>query len=982
MSHATSLRLTYQTLAARGFLPSVGVLFAVSGFAGLIYESIWSHYLKLFLGHAAYAQTVVLAIFMGGMALGAWLASRISRRWRNLLLAYAVVEALVGIASLLFHEVFLAVTQFAFDIAIPALGAPTALKWTLAALLILPQSVLLGMTFPLLTAGVLRAEPHRQGYAIAMLYFANSLGAGIGVLASGFYLIPTAGLPGTLLAAAVLNLSVAAAVALLPRPEQGAVRPASHEATPSGDAARLARTLLVIVALTGMSSFMYEIGWIRMLSLVLGSSAHAFEIMLSAFILGLAFGGLWVRRRIDSGADSLRLLAFVQLAMGAAALATLPVYGSTFNAMQWVLATLRPTESGYAAFNLVSHALCLAVMFPAAFCAGMTLPLVTVALLRRGAGERAIGQVYAANTLGAIAGVALAVHFGLPLLGMKGLIIAGAFIDLALGVYLLGLSGRALRAGAFAGSLAALLCAALFVNLDAHKLASGVFRHGHILDARQSVVFQEDGKTATISITGHDHGLTLRTNGKPDGSVRRASTLLSDEHTQVLLGALPLYYAPQARRIGSIGFGTGVTAHVLLAGAHVEVLDTVEIEPAVVRAAPHFLPHNERALSDPRSRVHFEDAKTFFSSRRASYDVIVSEPSNPWVSGVASLFTDEFYRDVRRYLREGGLFVQWLHLYETTPVLLASIVAAMRPHFSDYAVWAPNEGDLVFVAVNGGALPKPDAGLFRNAALAQALAGIGVRNADELASYRVAGRAALAPYFASFGAPPNSDFHPFLDVQAARARFMGAHAREVLRLREAGLPLLEWFDRGNVSAGPLRRDAIALESYILRGDAAALTSLPASMRGDAEVLRRDVQRCRFEAPAEALRLAFMDAALLVNGQLPQPRAAAFWRTVTRNGCLASLPEGERRWVRLHAAVSVGDPRPVAEAARAVLEAEPDLADRPRAYALAAFMAASIIAGDAGSALKMYSANRTKLTQAKEWQPAFRFLIGHMDHPGR
>jgi spermidine synthase len=496
------------------------------------------------------------------------------------------------------------------------------------------------------------------------------------------------------------------------------------------------------------------------------------------------------------------------------------------------------------------------------------------------------------------------------------------------------------------------------------------------------VLFHEDGKTATISVTGHEHGLTLRTNGKPDGSVRNARTAQSDEHTQVLLGVLPHYYAPQAKRIASIGFGTGVTAHVLLGGTHVEVLDTVEIEPAILRAAPHFLPANERALSDPRSRVHFEDAKTFFSSTRASYDVIVSEPSNPWVSGVASLFTEEFYRDVRRYLREGGLFVQWLHLYETTPVLVASVLAAMQPHFTDYVVWAPNSGDIVIVAANGGRLPRPDAALFRNARIAEALAGIGISSADELASYRVAGRSALAPYFASFGAPPNSDFQPFLDVGAARARFMGQNARELLDLRDAGLPLLHWFEGRDAVPTPVQPEAAALESYVLRGDAAALAALPAGMRGDMELLRRDVQRCRFDTPPQVLRLALMDAAILVNGRLPAPRAVAFWAAVARPACLAALPESERRWLRLHAAIPGGDARAMAQAAGAVLEAEPDLPDRPRAYALAAFMAGSILSGDARGALKTYSTHRNKLTRAKEWQPPFRFLIGHMDHPQR
>ncbi|HEX9395653.1 MAG TPA: fused MFS/spermidine synthase, partial [Burkholderiales bacterium] len=194
-------------LRRQAFLPAILVLFAASGFSGLIYESIWSHYLKLFLGHAAYAQTLVIAIFMGGMAIGAWLASRLSPRWRDLLLAYAVVEALIGLASLGFHRAFFEVTALAFDEVIPGLGSPLAaqvVKWTLASLLILPQSVLLGMTFPLMTGGVLRLRPERAGYAVAMLYFTNSLGAAAGVLASGFYFIGEVGLPGTIVAASIV----------------------------------------------------------------------------------------------------------------------------------------------------------------------------------------------------------------------------------------------------------------------------------------------------------------------------------------------------------------------------------------------------------------------------------------------------------------------------------------------------------------------------------------------------------------------------------------------------------------------------------------------------------------------------------------------------------------------------------------------------------------------------------------------------------
>src|SRR5678815_2254191 len=197
------------------------LLFTVSGFAGLIYESIWTHYLRLFLGHAAYAQSLVLVVFMGGMAAGAAWCARLSERLERPLLGYALVEAVIGAAALVFHPVFVAATDWSYGSLLPALGgesAALAAKLALSCLLIAPQSVLLGMTFPLMSAALVRAHRATPGESLAMLYFTNSLGAALGVLASGFLLIAWAGLPGTLQVAGWTNLALAAAVWLLARP--------------------------------------------------------------------------------------------------------------------------------------------------------------------------------------------------------------------------------------------------------------------------------------------------------------------------------------------------------------------------------------------------------------------------------------------------------------------------------------------------------------------------------------------------------------------------------------------------------------------------------------------------------------------------------------------------------------------------------------------------------------------------------------------
>src|SRR6202795_1094748 len=201
----------------RRFLLAV---FVVSGFTGLIYESIWSHYLKLFLGHAAYAQTLVLAIFMGGMALGSWTIAHYSSRIRQLLWGYVLVEGLIGILGVVFHQTFVAAVNFSFASVIPALAAGLlihAYKWSLAALLVLPQSVLLGMTFPLISGGIIRRWPERAGETLSTLYFTNSLGGSLGILVSGFVLIGIVGLPGTTLTAGLLNVALALGVWLVVR---------------------------------------------------------------------------------------------------------------------------------------------------------------------------------------------------------------------------------------------------------------------------------------------------------------------------------------------------------------------------------------------------------------------------------------------------------------------------------------------------------------------------------------------------------------------------------------------------------------------------------------------------------------------------------------------------------------------------------------------------------------------------------------------
>lgn len=804
------------------------LVFILSGAAGLIYESIWSRYLGLFVGHAAYAQVIVLVIYLGGMSAGAAIAARRSDRTRDPLIAYAFIEIAAGVLGLLFHWIFGAVTGFAYSSIFPALAGGAALvivKWTIASLLILPQAVLLGTTFPFMTAGFLRrVSPDGQahsGRVLGMLYFANSIGAAGGVLVTGFYLIRMVGLPGAILAAAAVNLfvglTVYAAVRLTegderdnagergaapadaqphdPAETRAATAPPPLAPPPSAELPLLWRVMLVVAAGTAVSSFIYEIAWVRMLSLVLGSATHSFELMLSAFILGLACGAFWVRNRADAFRSPIRALAIAQWAMGGLAVFTLTAYLRSFDWMAFLVNGLDHNPQGYAIFTVAKYGIAIAVMLPATFCAGLTLPLITRILLGAGAGERAIGIVYSVNTLGSIVGAALAALVLMPLIGLKPLLISGAVIDMALGVWLMLLIGRthaaAHRFGVALVGATVLIVAGGAVNADFDRglLASGVFRYGRVPGTADSrnIVFYRDGRTATVSVLkGENGGYSISTNGKPDASLApvwfvadtshaETQRIGGDESTQVLLPLTTLAHVPHARHAAVIGNGSGMSSHFLLGSPEIEDLTTIDIEPEMVRGSRVFYPVNRRVFDDPRSHFVYDDAKSFFASANRRFDLILSEPSNPWVSGVSGLFTDEFYHRVRTYLTPDGVFGQWLHLYEINDPLVLSVIEAVHRNFPSYDIYRTASVDILIVASNRPRLPAPDWSVYRLPAIAQDLSRFYRITPEALEGTHLVSRAALAPLIGE-AADANSDYFPLLDLGTEITRFEKAFA--------------------------------------------------------------------------------------------------------------------------------------------------------------------------------------------------------------
>jgi spermidine synthase len=972
-------------------------IFAISGFSGLIYEAIWSHYLKLFLGHAAYAQTLVLVIFMGGMALGSWGMARYSTRVPNLLLGYALVEGIIGLLGLVFHRTSLGATSWLFDSVLPNVDSATAahiVKWTLGALLILPQSVLLGMTFPLMSGAIVRRFPERSGETLAMLYFTNSLGAAVGVLVSGFVLIGLVGLPGTIMTAGLLNVLLALFVWGVARYRPDTVVASlavSRESTWSVPQSTV-RWLMIGAALTGVASFLYEIAWIRMLSLVLGSSTHSFEMMLSAFILGIALGGFWVHRRIDSLRDPVRFLAIILAIMAVVALLSLPVYSFTFDLMAYVMTAFSPTEQGYVGISLSSHAIAMLVMIPTTFFCGMTLPVITHVLVRGGSGEHAIGAVYAWNTAGAILGVIIAVHLLMPVVGLKGVVLVGAALQLLLAVAYW--SMRSWQTARFSAAVwpalvgvVTITLAGTLIELEPAKLISSVFRSAQ---ARQQqaheVLFLGHGKTATISLVNFDGLVSISTNGKPDAAIEMGNGPASeDEITMVLTGALASALHAHPRQAAVIGFGSGLTSEVLLTDPRLETVDTIEIEPFITKAARiGYMPRVSRTFEDPRSRIYYEDAKTFFAVNRKKYDVIVSEPSNPWVSGVSSLFSAEFYDHITRYLQPSGILVQWIQIYETDLNIVLSIVKALAPRFSDFAIYTTDASNLLIVAVPDGTVPALREDVFSSPATRAELARVGIHSLPDIQSRYLGNKRLLLPLVNATPVPANSDYFPFVDLNAVKQRILRRNAAELAGLQTLPIPFFELTTgsmdtrartlpspNGIYARDRMTADAVAIHSALLRMDT---EGVPELMERELLALYSPADRCVKPHTQRAwLRSAF-EIAATTSAPLSAAELQPMWKAISELPCARALQSGDRVMLELFAAVARRDIRQTVALGESLFATDYEFA-RPShmLYALLATSASAIATGQPQLALDLIAARGGTVSKSPAIALALRWL---------
>lgn len=728
----------------------------------------WTRLLTLRLGHTTAAASTVVAAFMGGLALGAALAAPIARRAtaRRALSFYAGVELVVVIVALtLPYQIELAtpVLRAAYGHS-PGMWFATVRGAVVLALLLVP-SIGLGASFPF---AVRAAGP--AGTAPGALYAANTTGAAVGATTAGFLLLPALGLwRTTLVGAGLTAVSMSAAACLAWRSSPSAdndaataesvrrVAPASarergsrSRSIPPASAPGLPPRLPVwLAAATGFAGFVLEIAWTRVFALIAGPSAYAFAATLASFITGLALGstlGEWMLKRWRR-ADLLLRAALAGTALSAAVATTL---AGTWLPLH-IAADLAASTDAYMTLLARHAAWTGALVVPVALCLGATFPMLLASGPSRTAQPAHVATIYAVNTVAGVGGSLAAGFLLLPALGLHGtLLVAVVVFTTAAVAATAPMQTSMSRAAAVAVPAAIVAVLAAGGTWNRPLLASGAYKYARYLPADGDIEamltagtlrYYRDGAGATIAVRELAGIRTLAIDGKVDASSG------GDMTTQKVLAHLPLLLHPDPRRVLVVGLGSGVTAGAALTHP-VDVVDVVELSPEVVEASAHFAHENRGALDDPRTNLIVGDGRSHLLLTGATYDVIVSEPSNPWMAGVAALFTQEFFEAARARLAPGGVVCQWAHTYDISTADLRSIAATFASVFPGGTMWTIGEGDLLLIGSSAPLEPRiartPDH--WRRAGVAADLALANVLDPFSLISTYAGGAAQLAAF--------------------------------------------------------------------------------------------------------------------------------------------------------------------------------------------------------------------------------------------
>lgn len=680
-----------------------------SGSCALIYESLWMRSFGLIFGNTTHAVAAILAVFMGGLAFGSFLTSRL--HFKQTIKAYAVVELGIGTFALLTIPLLYFLPSWYGVFARAHSLSPVAellCRLIGATLILMPPTTLLGMTFPLLIEFLTRSG--RNFYVnMGFLYRTNTLGGAFGVFLVTFILMPLMGKLATFILAASTNL----AIGLLAwnwgkdlqdgsqRKSQAKgtqrISPAQSEEPASGSRENLPLIFLLTAFTTGLFSFGLEILWTRSLALVIGSSIYSFNIMLIALLVGIVMGarfyeGYWPKIR-----NPTRWLSVLVLLVGLLCLVDVTLIGF-LPVLSFAL--IKTLPDSFLLNEGSGFLLCFLTMLLVTLPLGFLFPLLTHFMkLTRHSPQKISSHLYIWNTLGTIVGSFGTAFLLVPRFGMQTSFVLLAALPLVLGLWYLCGSlhwSMVLRTGALI--MCALICLILvrwYQPWDLYMMTAGIYRYGidwrdgiktawelpEFLRNGRRILFYKEGNEGVVCVNQSGDERTISVNGKTDGGNGQ------DVITQRLIAHVPLMLHPNPERALVIGWGTGSTAGSAGLYPSLKQIDCVEIEPLMFACRNFFTDINHEIAADPRFKIYIQDGRNYLLTTPTAYDVILSEPSNPWITGVSNLFTKDFYSISKSRLRPGGIFCQWFHYYNVSLQDMRVQIRTFAKSFPYASVW-------------------------------------------------------------------------------------------------------------------------------------------------------------------------------------------------------------------------------------------------------------------------------------------------------
>jgi len=716
------------------------ILFALSGVSGLIYEVVWVRQLTLILGASTYAVTIILASFMSGLGLGSLFLGRFADRLDNKKLAkwYILLELGIGFYALILPLIlqlnkYLYVSfhlRYANDF-----DVSNILRIILSFLIFVFPTTLMGATLPIIAKYLIHSQS-RVSITISRLYAVNTFGAVFGTLLAGYILLPMIGNKFTNLLAVSINFSVAALFFMLhkhlySRKTKDMCVPAVISDGKEEKFTNIQIAVICAFTISGASAMVYEVAWTRTLVMILGTTTYAFTTMLATFLLGLAFGSM-LYGQIRKFTSDIKLFIWLEIIIAFSVIISIPFFGK----LPFLYLTIPERFlQNWLSLQFIRFFLAAIIMIVPTIAMGCIFPVVSAILVNKTdvLGKR-IGKAYGYNTFGGVIGASLAGLVLIPSFGMQKAIIIGSFVNLLAGIIMCLLYPSATLRHRISFAFCAIIVLSVFTFMlkpwSPKIMSSGVYVYAsryrdlsnRVKDGdaqydelkqlnswklwdlamqQYTTLYYKTGQTDTVSVMERNDGIRFLT---VDGKTDASSNYDHDMKTQVLLGQLPLLYHKEPDRVFVVGLGSGVTVGSILTH-NVRTVDCAEYSNSVVEASKYFSEYNHNALEDKRLRIIPRDARNALMTYDKNYDVIISQPSNPWISGQSNLFSYEWYKLVDEHLSSEGIFAQWVPAYQMSEADVKIIIHTLKSVFEHITAWTSgSQGELILLAKKGSEL--------------------------------------------------------------------------------------------------------------------------------------------------------------------------------------------------------------------------------------------------------------------------------------